>query len=67
MLQHKDWYYDLVTPGYLEAMGMRLVAGRDFTWNASPKTQPVLIINQAAATRVARRRPDRKLAYATGK
>ncbi len=58
----------LVTPGYLQAMGMRLVAGRDFTWHDAPSDQHVLIINQAAARR---EWPGEdavgKLAHATGK
>ncbi len=41
----------LVTPGYLQAMGMRLLAGRDFSWNDTPDQSPVVIINQAAARR----------------
>jgi predicted permease len=36
------------TPGYVEAMGMRL-RGRDFTWNDGPKNQTVVLINAAAA------------------
>lgn len=42
-------YVRVVSPGYLRAMGMRLVGGRDFTWDDGPKGQPVIIINQAAA------------------
>lgn len=58
----------LVTPGYLQAMGMRLVEGRDFTWDDTPDTQPVLIINQAAARREwPGEDPIGKLANATGK
>jgi predicted permease len=41
----------IVTPGYLKAMRIRLTAGRDFTWNDSPKSQRVAIINEAAARR----------------
>jgi predicted permease len=41
----------VVTPGYLGAMGMRLREGRDFTWQDGANTQPVVIINQAAARR----------------
>ena len=42
----------IVTPGYLEAMGMRLREGRDFTWrDGAAKTEPVVIINEAAARR----------------
>ncbi|MBS1803932.1 MAG: ABC transporter permease [Acidobacteria bacterium] len=58
----------LVTPGYLRAMGMRLRAGRDFSWSDTPDTQPVIVINEAAAKR---EWPGEdalgKLAYATGK
>lgn len=58
----------LVTPGYLQAMGMRLVGGRDFTWDDKPETQPVVIINQAAARREwPGEDPVGKLAYGTGK
>jgi predicted permease len=39
----------VVTPGYIGAMGMRLVEGRDFTWHDDSNTQTVLVINQAAA------------------
>jgi predicted permease len=39
----------VVTPGYLRAMGMHLREGHDFTWHDSKDTQPVVIINQAAA------------------
>ena len=46
-----DVFVYLVTPGYLEAMGIRLREGRDFTWNDSAKSAPVILINQAAARR----------------
>ena len=36
------------TPGYLEAMGMR-VRGRDFTWDDGPTSPTVVLINAAAA------------------
>ena len=39
----------IVTPGYLPAMGMRLIGGRDFTWQDGTHNEPVVIINQAAA------------------
>ena len=41
----------IVTPGYLTAMGMHLREGRDFTWQDTPKSAPVVIINEAAARR----------------
>ncbi len=39
----------MVTPGYIQAMGVRLVAGRDFTWQDKAGSEKVIIINQAAA------------------
>lgn len=58
----------LVTPGYLRAMGMRLRAGRDFSWHDTPDTQHVILINEAAARREwPGEDPVGKLAYATGK
>ncbi|WP_263355954.1 ABC transporter permease [Acidicapsa ligni] len=41
----------IVSPGYLNAMGMHLREGRDLSWNDGPKTERVVIINQAAARR----------------
>ena len=38
----------VVTPGYLRAMGTRL-RGRDFTWDDGPKSQNVVMIDQAFA------------------
>ena len=40
----------IVTPGYLDAMGMHLLAGRDFTWADSPDSPPVVILNQTATS-----------------
>ena len=58
----------LVTPGYLSTMGMRLRAGRDFSWHDSPNDQHVLVINEAMARREwPGEDPIGKLAYATGK
>jgi len=39
----------ITTPGYLRAIGMQLVEGRDFTWQDTSKSEPVVIINEAAA------------------
>jgi predicted permease len=41
----------IVTPGYLDAMGMRVRSGRDFTWRDSAASARVTIINQATASR----------------
>jgi predicted permease len=39
----------LVTPGYLQAMGIHLVSGRDLTWQEILDRAPVAIINETAA------------------
>jgi predicted permease len=39
----------VVTPGYLNTMGMRLIEGRDISWQDAAGNQPVVIINQKAA------------------
>jgi predicted permease len=39
----------VVTPGYIDAMGMRLLAGRDFGWQDNRDRSPVVIVNEAAA------------------
>ena len=41
----------IVTPGYLEAMGIRLTSGRDFSWQDASNTEQVVIINETAARR----------------
>ena len=46
-----DVMVSVVTPGYLQTMGMRLKAGRDFNWDDQAKSERVIIINQAAARR----------------
>src|SRR5271166_6440865 len=38
----------VVTPGFVEAMGMRL-RGRDFAWSDTPKNENVVLINSSAA------------------
>jgi putative ABC transport system permease protein len=58
----------VATPGFLQAMGMRVIAGRDFSWHDTPDTQHVLIINRAAARREwPGEDPIGKFAHATGK
>ncbi|HTV07014.1 MAG TPA: ABC transporter permease [Acidobacteriaceae bacterium] len=39
----------MVTPGYLNAIGLRLTEGRDITWSDTEKSQPVVILNQEVA------------------
>jgi putative ABC transport system permease protein len=41
--------YRPATPGYFEAMGVRLLSGRFFTDHDSTKSQPVAIVNQTFA------------------
>ena len=41
----------IVTPGYLEAIGIHLVEGRDITWQDTLNKEPVVIINEFAARR----------------
>jgi predicted permease len=42
----------IVSPGYLKAIGMRLVAGRDIAWSDGPKDQNVVVINQTVADKL---------------
>lgn len=48
--KHKcpDALVQIVTPGYLEAMGISLRAGRDFSWSDGIDSPCVVILNQAA-------------------
>jgi predicted permease len=39
----------MITPGYLDAMGMQLRAGRDFTWADATDSEHVVILNKSAA------------------
>jgi predicted permease len=41
--------YDCVSPGYFSAMGTRLVAGRDFTWDDSFGLHPMVIVSEGFA------------------
>jgi len=65
--RHGAFVY-VVTPGYLGTMGMRLREGRDFNWHDQPDSDPVIIINQAAARQ---EWPDQdpigRLAYGIGR
>ncbi len=42
----------IVSPRYLKAIGMRLVAGRDIAWSDGPKDEKVVIINQTVANKL---------------
>jgi putative ABC transport system permease protein len=39
----------VVTPGLFRAMGIRLLAGRDFSWDDGPDSRKVIVINEASA------------------
>ncbi len=42
-------YQYAVTPGYFDAFGMRLIAGREFTAGDRAGTEPVVIVNETMA------------------
>jgi predicted permease len=48
--RHGAFVY-VITPGYLETMGMRLREGRDISWHDRSDTDSVIIIDEAAARR----------------
>jgi len=48
--EHGAFVY-VVSPGYLETMGMRLRRGRDISWRDRSDAQPAVIVNEAAARR----------------
>ncbi len=41
-----------VSPGYFEALGTRLLAGRDFTWHDGAQAPPVAVVNRQFARQV---------------
>ncbi|HEV2273019.1 MAG TPA: ABC transporter permease [Acidobacteriaceae bacterium] len=42
----------IISPGYLHAIGMRLIQGRDLLWSDGPKAAKVVIVNQTVARRL---------------
>ena len=50
--ENPDGFVYVVTPSYLEAMGMRLREGRDLIWSDRPDSERVVILNDAAAKRL---------------
>jgi predicted permease len=46
-----DAFVYIVTPGYLDAIGMHLRQGRDINWSDTATSPPVILINEAAARR----------------
>jgi predicted permease len=50
--EYPDALVQIVTPGYLGAMGIHLREGRDFAWSDRADSQPVVILNESAAKRL---------------
>jgi len=48
----EDTFVYVVSPGYLNAIGMHLVKGRDFRWDDTDKTLGTVIINETVARRL---------------
>ena len=48
----EDTFVYIVSPGYLNAIGMRLVKGRDIRWDDTDKKEGVVIINETVARRL---------------
>jgi predicted permease len=44
-----DAFFSRISPGYLDTMGMRLVAGRDFTAADGPEAPKVALVNETFA------------------
>jgi predicted permease len=42
----------MVSPGYLKAIGMRLIEGRDISWEDAPKSEKVVVINETVARKL---------------
>jgi predicted permease len=47
-----DVFVYIVSPGYLKAMGMRLIAGRDVSWDDIVNNRNVVVINETVAHRL---------------
>jgi predicted permease len=57
----------IVSPGYLKAMGMRLIAGRDVSWDDLVNNRNVIIVNETVARRLwPGQDPIGRIAYAGG-
>ena len=48
----EDTFVYVVSPGYLNAIGMHLVRGRDFRWDDNDKNLGAVIINETVARRL---------------
>ena len=49
--ENYDAFVYIVTPGYLDAIGMHLRQGRDISWSDTATSPAVILINEAAARR----------------
>ncbi|MCB1022404.1 MAG: FtsX-like permease family protein, partial [Acidobacteria bacterium] len=47
--EHPEAFPRMISPGYIEAMGIRLIEGRTFAWSDEEDSEPVVVINQTAA------------------
>ncbi|HUG55036.1 MAG TPA: ABC transporter permease [Vicinamibacteria bacterium] len=45
--RHPWSYFNAVTPGYFEALGIPITSGRDFTWNDWGTTEQRCLVNEA--------------------
>jgi predicted permease len=50
-------YVFQMSPGYLKAAGTRLLSGRDFSWQDTPKTPYVAIVNETFAGKLGQNSP----------
>jgi predicted permease len=50
--EYSDAFVRIVSDGYLQAMGIPLRAGRDFTERDTPSSEPVIMINETLARRL---------------
>ena len=48
----EDTFVYIVSPGYLKAIGMHLVEGRDINWDDLDKKEGVVVINETVARRL---------------
>jgi predicted permease len=56
-LRNPNGNYEAVSPDYFRTMGIRLIAGRDFTAADTEKTKGVVIVNESTARRHWRGQP----------
>jgi len=47
--QHPEAYMRVVTDGYFESVGIRLLAGREFTESDRASSEPVVVVNETLA------------------